>query len=115
VVRGRERGRTIGYPTANLDNETECIPPDGVYAARVILADGAYPSIASIGMRPTFSESVRSIEAHIFDFTRDLYGTRIKLELIERIRPERKFDNPDALKAQIALDLSKVREILSAA
>ncbi len=115
VVRGRERGRTIGYPTANLASETECIPPDGVYAARVILGDGAYPSIANIGMRPTFSESARSIEAHIFDFTRDIYGTRIKLEPIERIRPERKFDNADALKAQIALDLSKAREILATA
>ncbi|MGB8411639.1 MAG: bifunctional riboflavin kinase/FAD synthetase [Candidatus Binatus sp.] len=115
VVRGRKRGRTIGFPTANLASETECIPPDGVYATRVILDDGAYPAIANIGMRPTFSETERSIEAHIFDFTRDLYGTRIKLELIERIRAERKFDNADALKAQIALDLSKVREILSAA
>jgi riboflavin kinase/FMN adenylyltransferase len=115
VVRGRERGRTIGFPTANLDSETECIPPDGVYATRVILDDGAYPAITNVGMRPTFSETERSIEAHIFDFTRDLYGTRIKLELIERIRAERKFDNADALKAQIALDLSKVREILSAA
>jgi len=115
VVRGRERGRTIGFPTANLASETECIPPDGVYATRVILDDGAYPAIANIGMRPTFSESERSIEAHIFDFTRDLYGMRIKLELVERIRAERKFDSADALKAQIALDLSKVREILSAA
>ncbi|MGB3551948.1 MAG: bifunctional riboflavin kinase/FAD synthetase [Candidatus Binatus sp.] len=115
VVRGRERGRTIGFPTANLASETECIPPDGVYATRVILDDGAYPAITNIGMRPTFSETERSIEAHIFDFTRDLYGTRIKLELVERIRAERKFDSADALKAQIALDLSKVREILSAA
>ncbi len=115
VVRGRERGRTIGFPTANLASETECIPPDGVYATRVILDDGAYGAIANIGMRPTFSESERSIEAHIFDFSRDIYGMRIKLELVERIRAERKFDNADALKAQIALDLSKVREILSAA
>ncbi len=115
VVRGRERGRTIGFPTANLASETECIPPDGVYATRVILDDGAYPAITNIGMRPTFSETERSIEAHIFDFTRDLYGTCIKLELVERIRAERKFDSADALKAQIALDLSKVREILSAA
>ena len=66
-------------------------------------------------MRPTFAESARSIEAHIFDFTRDIYGQRIKLELVERIRAERKFDTPDALKAQIALDLSKAREILAAA
>jgi riboflavin kinase/FMN adenylyltransferase len=115
VVRGRERGRTIGFPTANLASETECIPPDGVYATRVILDDGAYPSITNVGMRPTFAESARSIEAHIFDFARDIYGQRIKLELVERIRPERKFDTPDALKAQIALDLSKAREILAAA
>ena len=115
VVRGRERGRTMGFPTANIASETECIPPDGVYATRVILDDGVYPSITNVGMRPTFSESARAIEAHIFDFTRDIYGLRIKLELIERIRPEHKFDDADALKAQIALDLSKAREILSAA
>ncbi len=115
VVRGRERGRTIGFPTANLASETECVPPDGVYATRVILDDLVYPSITNIGMRPTFAESGRSIEAHIFDFTRDIYGTRIKLELVERIRPEKKFADADALKAQIALDLGKAREILSAA
>ncbi len=115
VVRGRERGRTIGFPTANLASETECIPPDGVYATRVILDDGTYPSITNVGMRPTFAESARSIEAHIFDFTRDIYGQRIKLEFVERIRPERKFDDAAALKAQIALDLSKAREILAAA
>ncbi len=115
VVRGRERGRTIGFPTANLASETECVPPDGVYATRVVLDDGAYPSITNIGMRPTFAESARSIEAHIFDFTRDIYGSRIKLELIERIRPEKQFADADALKEQIALDLGKAREILAAA
>ena len=114
VVRGRERGRKIGFPTANIESETECVPPDGVYATRVILDDGAYGSITNIGMRPTFSENARSIEAHIFNFTRDIYGMRVKLELIERIRSERKFDNADALRNQIALDLSKAREILSA-
>jgi riboflavin kinase/FMN adenylyltransferase len=114
VVRGRERGRKIGFPTANIESETECIPPDGVYATRVILDDGAYGAITNIGMRPTFSETARTIEAHIFDFTRDIYGMRIKLEIIERIRPERKFDSADALKNQIALDLSKAREILAA-
>jgi riboflavin kinase/FMN adenylyltransferase len=114
VVRGRERGRKIGFPTANIESETECVPPDGVYATQVILDDGAYGSITNIGMRPTFSENARTIEAHIFNFTRDIYGMRVKLELIERIRPERKFDNADALKNQIALDLSKAREILSA-
>ncbi|MDB5108053.1 MAG: ribF [Candidatus Binatus sp.] len=113
VVHGRERGRTIGFPTANIDSETECIPPDGVYATRVILDDGAYPSITNIGIRPTFAEKTRTIEAHIFEFTRDIYGDRIKLEFVERIRPERKFDSPDALRSQIALDLNKAREILA--
>src|SRR5260370_21685399 len=114
VVHGRERGRTIGFPTANLDSETECIPPDGVYATRVVLPDGAYASITNIGMRPTFQESARSIEAHIFDFDRDIYDRRIKLEIIDRVRPERKFESWQALGEQIALDLKPAKEILSA-
>ena len=115
VVHGRERGRTIGFPTANLQSETECIPPDGVYATRVVLDDGAFASITNIGMRPTFNEVVRTIEAHIFDFNRDIYDQRVKLELIERIRGERKFESPDALRNQIALDLAKAHEILASA
>jgi riboflavin kinase/FMN adenylyltransferase len=113
VVRGRERGRTIGFPTANIDNETECVPPDGVYATRLVLEDGAFPSITNIGMRPTFNETTRSVEAHIFNFNRDIYGQRVKLELVEHIRGERKFENPEALRNQIALDLAKAREILA--
>jgi riboflavin kinase / FMN adenylyltransferase len=113
VVHGRERGRTIGFPTANLDSLTECVPPDGVYATRVVLPDGAYPSITNIGMRPTFQETARSIEAHIFDFDRDIYDREIKLEIIERVRPERKFDSGEALGRQIAQDLKRAREILA--
>jgi riboflavin kinase/FMN adenylyltransferase len=115
IVRGRERGRTLGFPTANLESETECIPPDGVYATRVILEDGLYPSITNIGMRPTFDEPQRTIEAHLFDFDRDLYGMRIKLELVERIRPERKFESAAELGNQIALDIRRAREILAKA
>jgi riboflavin kinase / FMN adenylyltransferase len=114
IVRGRERGRTIGFPTANLEPETECIPPDGVYATRVVLEDGLYPSITNIGMRPTFAEARRSIETHIFGFDRELYGMRIKLELVERIRPERKFDSAAALSDQIAIDIARAKEILGA-
>ncbi len=113
VVKGRERGRTIGFPTANLESETQCLPPDGVYATRVLLADGAFDSITNIGMRPTFAETRRTVEAHIFNFDRDLYGQRIALELVERIRPERKFDSPAALGKQIALDIRKVKELLA--
>jgi riboflavin kinase/FMN adenylyltransferase len=115
VVHGRERGRTIGFPTANIDSETECIPPDGVYAARVVLDDGSFGSITNIGMRPTFGETERSIEAHIFNFNRDIYGLQVKLELVERIRAERKFESAQALRDQITIDLQRVREILSAA
>ena len=115
VVHGRERGRAIGFPTANLQTATECLPPDGVYASRVMLPDGAFPSITNIGMRPTFAEPARTIEAHIFDFDRDIYGTRIQLEIVERIRGERKFESGQALAAQIAQDLKRAKEILAAA
>ena len=114
VVHGRERGRTIGFPTANIQCRTECIPPDGVYATRIVLADGAYPSITNIGMRPTFAEPERTFEAHIFDFDRDIYGDEVKLELIERIRPERKFNSGQELATQIAADLKRAKEILAA-
>jgi riboflavin kinase/FMN adenylyltransferase len=115
VIHGRERGRTIGFPTANLNSATECLPPDGVYATRVILPDGAFASITNIGMRPTFAEPARTIEAHIFDFDRDLYGAKIRLEIVERIRGERKFESGQALAAQIAEDLKRAKEILAAA
>jgi riboflavin kinase / FMN adenylyltransferase len=115
IVHGRERGRTIGFPTANLDAATECLPPDGVYATRVILPDGAFPSITNVGMRPTFAEPARTIEAHIFDFDRNIYGARIQLEILERIRGERKFESGQALAAQIAQDLKRAKEILAAA
>ncbi len=114
VVHGRERGRTIGFPTANLESATECLPPDGVYATRVLLPDGAFASITNIGMRPTFAEPARTIEAHIFDFDRDIYGARIRLEIVERIRGERKFESGRALAAQIAEDLKRAKQILAA-
>ncbi|MGH8014108.1 MAG: riboflavin biosynthesis protein RibF, partial [Candidatus Binataceae bacterium] len=79
VVHGRERGRALGFPTANITSRTELLPPDGVYATRVVLADGVYPSITNIGMRPTFAEPERTIETNIFDFDRDIYGVELKL------------------------------------
>ncbi len=115
VVRGRRRGGAIGFPTANLASETECAPADGVYAARAVLSDGPHGAIANIGMRPTFNEAARSIEAHIFDFDRDIYGERLRLDLIERIRGERKFASPGELAEQIALDISRAKEVLASA
>jgi riboflavin kinase/FMN adenylyltransferase len=115
VVHGRERGRTIGFPTANLAPRTECIPPDGVYATRLRLPDGAFASITNIGMRPTFAEPARTFEAHVFDFDLDIYDQEVKLDLVERIRPERKFGSPQELAAQIASDVQRAKSILAAA
>ncbi|HEX4210711.1 MAG TPA: riboflavin biosynthesis protein RibF, partial [Candidatus Binataceae bacterium] len=115
VVHGRERGRTIGFPTANIQSRTELLPPDGVYATRIVLSDGsAHGSITNIGMRPTFAEPERTIEAHIFDFNRDIYDQEVKLELIERIRPEKKFESGAALAAQIASDVTRAKAIVAA-
>jgi riboflavin kinase / FMN adenylyltransferase len=114
VVHGRERGRTIGFPTANIQSRTELLPPDGVYATRIVLPDGsAHGSITNIGMRPTFAEPERTVEAHIFDFNRDIYDLEVKLEIIERIRPEKKFESGAALAAQIASDVKRAREIVA--
>jgi riboflavin kinase/FMN adenylyltransferase len=113
VVKGRQRGHQLGFPTANLESLTECLPPDGVYATRLVLPYGAFPSITNIGMRPTFAEPARTIETHVFDFDRDLYGITVKLELIERVRPERKFESGEALARQIATDVRRAREILA--
>lgn len=113
IIHGRERGRHIGIPTANLASETECLPPDGVYATRVVLPDATLGSITNIGIRPTFGETARSIEAHIFDCNRDLYGIRIRLELVERIRGERKFGSAQELAGQIASDIHGARAILA--
>lgn len=115
VVHGRERGRKMGFPTANIQIRTECIPPDGVYATRLVLDDGPHASITNIGMRPTFAEPERTIESHVFDFDRDIYGQEVRLEMVERIRPERKFESADALAAQITSDLKRAREILAPA
>jgi len=115
VVHGHERGREIGVRTANLDSATECIPPDGVYATRVVLPEGVYGSISNIGNNPTFNDRTRTIEAHIFEFDRDLYGANIKLEMIGRIRGEVKFDNAQDLIAQITDDVRRARAMLAAA
>ncbi len=113
VVHGRERGRKIGFPTANIQSRTECLPPDGVYATRVVMEEGSYPSITNIGMRPTFGEPERTIEAHIFDFDRDVYDRDVKLEIVKLIRGERKFESAQALSAQITADLQRAKEILA--
>jgi riboflavin kinase/FMN adenylyltransferase len=114
VVRGDGRGRTIGVPTANLDQVLEAMPPHGVYACLVDRLDGEgaperlATGVANIGNRPTVHAGF-SVEAYLHDFDGDLYGARLRLHLVERIRDERKFGSLEALVAQIRLDIETAR------
>lgn len=113
VIHGDARGRSIGFPTANLHvPERMAIPANGVYAARVHRRDVMYPAVVNIGVRPTFGVSARTIEAHLIDFEGDLYGESVELHFIDRIREERRFDGIDALITQIAADRDKAADIL---
>jgi len=112
VVTGDKRGRTLGYPTANLATEAELLPPNGVYAVRVVLGKERRPGVASLGIKPTFSGKQYSIEAHIFDFDQDIYGKPLRMEFIERIREERSFPDAHALVEQINRDAEQARQIL---
>ena len=119
VVRGKELGRTIGFPTANIEiqDKEKLIPKDGVYAARAEVNGNQYNGMLNIGFKPTIEEgkpeAVRStIEINLFDFDDDIYGCVIKVELIDRIRDEKKFANLDELKNQLVLDKSETDRIL---
>lgn len=116
VVVGKRRGRTIGFPTANVRPRVEPLLPDGVYAVRVVDGEAARPGVANLGTSPTFGDLVRrSLEAHVLDFAGDLYGRTVRVEFVERIRGESKFDSIDELVAQIRRDAERAREILSRA
>ena len=114
VEHGLERGRTIGYPTANLGTIETLLPKDGVYSARVVLeTQRAFGAVVNIGMRPTVASGLaRTVEAHLFGFNEDLYGRPLRLEFVTRIRDEQKFESFDALKAQIDEDAARARAIL---
>ena len=111
VVKGHQRGRTIGIPTANLDCADLMIPTDGVYAARCQINGRAQPVALSIGTMPTFGENQRQVEAHILDFDGDLYGRHLAVEVIDWIREQWKLPGLEALKAQIAKDIVVVRRV----
>jgi riboflavin kinase / FMN adenylyltransferase len=113
VVHGDKRGSALGFPTANLiPDEALACPGHGVYAC---LADGRAAAV-SIGVRPTFRTGrAELIEAHILDFDGDLYGSRLRLEFLERLRGERRFDTPEALIEQMHRDVERTREVTTAA
>jgi riboflavin kinase/FMN adenylyltransferase len=110
VVKGDARGRTIGFPTANVCSENELLPPNGVYATNAIIDGVVRPSITNVGTRPTVDASGKTtVETHIFDFDRDLYGTRMRVAFVQRLRDERAFGSVDLLKAQIEADCVRAR------
>jgi riboflavin kinase/FMN adenylyltransferase len=114
VAHGDARGRTIGFPTANVALGRQLEPARGVYAVRVGLPDGrVVKGVANIGRRPTVNAGPESrLEAHLFDFAEDLYGQEISVGLVAFLRGERKFESFAALKDQIALDAAEARKIL---
>ncbi len=116
VVQGAQRGRQLGIPTANVAvSEEHAVPAVGVYAARGYHGSSVSRAVINIGFRPTFEggEARPVIEAHLLDFTGDLYGTTLTLEFVARLRPEMKFPGIDALVAQIKRDIESARAILA--
>lgn len=109
VEGGDRRGRTIGFPTANLGQVVEVLPPHGVYA---VFADDR-PAVMNLGVRPTVDGSSRRIEVHVLDFDGDLYGKPMRVHLVGRIRDEKRFANLDELKAQIESDVETARSMLA--
>ncbi|MCK6527506.1 riboflavin biosynthesis protein RibF [Myxococcota bacterium] len=112
VVRGRGRGRTIGFPTANIQPRTELLPGPGVFAVRLTCDRGEWDGVANVGLRPTFAEREVSVEAHLFGFDGDLYGETVRLHFVDRVRDEVRFPDVEALKAQIRRDVEAVRSRL---
>ena len=113
VVTGAGRGAGLGFPTANLDISSEhALPPDGVYASRAHIDGKAYQSMANIGKCPTFGGCERTVEAYVVDYRGDLYGREVKIDIIARLRDEKKFDTVDELKEQVAEDVRQGRAIL---
>jgi len=115
VAQGFQRGRVLGYPTANLSVGVEgYVPADGVYATRVWHQGIAYPAATSIGVNPTFGDvKDRAIESHLIDVSLELYGETISIDFVEFIRPMRKFPGPEALAEQMGKDEDQIRLILS--
>jgi len=109
VVRGAGRGRTLGFPTANVKTDRPLGLPVGVYVCRLTAAARQHQAVVNVGFRPTFGENELAVEAHVLDFTGDLYDERVTLTFIRRLREERKFPNVDALRHQIALDVAAAR------
>lgn len=116
VIHGNKRGRELGYPTANLkpEHENKAIPKNGIYAVKVRVDGKWYGGMMSIGIRPSFKGGVRTLEVHIFDFNKQIYGKSIQVRFLDRIRDEMKFEKVEDLIAEMVKDKIKSLSILSA-
>lgn len=113
VLRGDERGRQIGFPTANVGvSPDRALPPNGVYVCRADAGGQRFDAVTNIGVRPTFDGSSRQVETHLFDFAGDLYGSHVSVDLLHRLRAEQRFAGPDELIAQIGADVAASRRYL---
>ena len=113
VMKGRDRGgRLLGFPTANIKLYDELSPKTGVYAVTVECKGSKYKGVANIGYSPTFDDRIFTVEAHILDFNDDIYGQKIRINFIQRLRDEKKFLNTSELSDQIKKDINKARNIL---
>lgn len=114
VVHGAARGRSLGYPTANLRVDAGlALPGDGIYATRAHTAQGTFPSAAYVGNQPTFNGKTRSIELFLLDFQGDLYGDDLEVEWVSKVRDDRRFESQEALVRQMAEDVDRARALLA--
>lgn len=110
VVHGESRGAGLGFPTANLDTRNELVPQDGVYVTAAAVDDATHPAVTNIGSRPTFEGASYAVETHLLDDSGDLYGRAMEVRFLARLRPELKFDSPQALVAQVRKDVQRARD-----
>jgi len=114
VVAGKHRGRELGFPTANLQTENELLPPNGVYATTTTIDGVVHASLTNVGVRPTFGDTAKPIiEAYVLGFNGDLYGRPLRLGFVQRLRDERKFEDVDALRAQMEADRRRAERLFA--
>ena len=113
IVEGRKRGRELGFPTANLETRNELVPPNGVYATIMTIDGVVHGGVTNIGLRPTFGETTPTIETHVLDYSGNLYGQTVRLAFVQRLRDERRFEDVDALRAQIDADKRRAERLFT--
>lgn len=114
VVRGDGRGRTLGFPTANMEvNPEQALPGDGVYATIAHVGQKFFPSVTNVGFRPTFSGDKRLVETYLIDYKGELLGQKLTIDLVDKLREEKRFETVEGLKSQIDRDVEKARRILA--